>query len=487
MAEGSLKDKTVIGVSWSAAETIVRYGITFLVSVILARLLTPDEYGLIGILNIFIMLFNIIIDGGFANALIRKKNAQEIDYNTAFYTNLVVSILMAGVFFTCSGAIADFFKRQELESLSKVMSLIVIVNALGLVQRVRLTKRIDFKTQTIISFLSAIVSGAVGVIMAYNGCGVWSLVGQQMSNSVVTAFFLFFFNRWIPKLQFSKDSFKEMWSFGWKLTMSGILNSLSTQIYGVVIGKFFSPATLGQYSKAHEFGNLPSNTFTTIIQRVTFPVLSELQDDPVKLKSAYKRVIKTTVLPVFIMMMVLAAVSKSLIVTLIGEKWIEASYFLQIMCFFMMLYPLNILNLNAIQVMGRSDLTLRVNIIKNILTIIPVTIGIFYGIYWMLMADVIKGYICYYLNAYYSGPLLKYPILEQIKDVLPAFGISLAISFPVYLISFIQISFFYILLIQVVIGLLIAFLILEITKIPEYVDIKGIAKMQLMKFERHNS
>lgn len=484
MQEQGLKDKTIKGVTWTALDTILRYGVTFVIGIILARLLTPDEYGLIGILTIFIELFNIIIDGGFANALIRKKDAENIDYCTVFYTNLVLSLLMAILLYSCSSLIANFFQREELIALTKVMSSIVIINALTIVQRARLTKQIDFKTQTKVSFFSSVFSGIVGITMAFSGLGVWALVGQQLSNALMTFILLWCLSKWFPKWQFSWESFQDMWSFGWKLLLSGIFNSLSSQIYNVVIGKCFTPATLGQYTRAHHFGSIFSVNFTSIIQRVTFPVLSSIQDEPNRLKSSYKRVIKMTVLPTFILMMGLAACAKPLILTLIGQQWDQASVFLQILCFSMMLYPLNSLNLNAIQVMGRSDLTLRINIIKNLLIIIPVALGILINIYWMLIADVIRGLICYYLNAYYSRYLINYPITEQIKDIMPSFGIAVCIAIPVYLISYLPLPTYVTLAIQLIFGGALAFFICEKIKLPEYIEIKSIVMLSINKIVR---
>lgn len=481
MAEQGLKDKTVRSVGWSAAETILRYGVSFVVGIILARLLSPDEYGLIGILTVFIAFSEVIIDGGFINALIRKQKAEDIDYCTVFYFNLVLSIVLAGIIFLCSGLIANFFNREELVSLTKVMSSILIINALALVQRTRLTKAINFKPLMKIGVASSVVSGAVGIAMAYKGFGVWALVGQQLSAATTNTILLWVANRWLPKLQFSVKSFKELWDFGWKLLVSGILNRLSSEIQHLIIGKIFSPATLGQYTRAHQFGSIFSSNVTTVVQKVTFPVLSTIQDDPERMKDAYKRVIKVTVLPTFVFMLGLAAVAKPLLFVLIGPKWDEAPYFLQIICFSLMLYPLHALNLNAIQVMGRSDLTLKINIIKNLLVVIPITLGLFFGIYWMLVANVARGYFSYYLNAYYSKPLLNYSIKEQISDIFPSLKVALITAVPVFLLSFIPISYYVLLPIQIVVGSIIAVAACEIMKLPEYFEIKTIVFKTIQK------
>lgn len=475
MAEQSLKDKTVKGTVWTALESVLRYGVSFVVGIILARLLSPDDYGLIGILTIFIAVFEIIIDGGFIYAIIRKNDADEIDYCTVFYTNLVLSIVMAAVLFCGSGLIARFFEREELRPLMQVMSSIVIINALALVQKARLTKALDFKTQTKVSVTAAILSGVIGIFMAYSGFGVWALVAQQLSNAFLATLFYWIANRWIPKLLFSVESFREMWNFGWKLMLSGIFNRLSEQLHHIVIGKVFSPASLGQYTRAYQFGQVFSGNLTSIVQRVAYPVMSKIQSDPIRLKDAYRRLIKVTVFPTFVFMLSLAAVAKPFIIVLIGEKWIPAAYMLQILSLSMMIYPLHALNLNAIQVMGRSDLTLRINIIKNLLIVIPVTVGLLTNIYWMLVADLVRNYLCYYLNAYYSKPLLNYSIVEQIHDILPSLYIALGVAVPVYLLSLIGWNNYVLLAVQVCIGVVLFFGICITVRPYEYTELKEIA------------
>lgn len=474
MAEQSLKDKTVKGTVWTALESVLRYGVSFVVGIILARLLSPDDYGLIGILTIFIAIFEIIIDGGFVNALIRKQNAKEIDYTTVFWTNLILSVVMGGLLFASSGLIAKFFEREELVSLMRGMCWIVVINALSLVQKARLTKALDFKTQTKVTIVAAVLSGVLGIWMAYTGYGVWALVVQQLSNAGIATLMYWLANNWWPKLQFSIVSFQEMWNFGWKLMLSGVFNSLSTQLHSVVIGKVFNPALLGQYTRAYQFGSIFSGNLTNVVQRVSFPVLSTIQNDPIRLKEAYKRVIKLTVFPTFVLMLFLSAIAQPLITILIGEKWILASYMLQIICFSMMLHPLQALNLNAIQVMGRSDLTLKINIIKNLLIVLPVIVGLLTTIYWMLVADVVRSFICYYLNAYYSKTLLNYSIKEQINDILPSLYVGLGVAVPVYLIGFVNMSTFLLLSIQILISMILFLCICTIIKPNEFAELKAI-------------
>lgn len=479
MENKSLKTKTLHGLGWSAIDNVARMGITFIVSIILARLLSPDEYGLIGILTIFISVFNAIVDSGFTNALIRKKEATEEDYSTVFYTNIIVSFVMSVSLFLCAKPIASFFNRHELIALTQVMSCIVIINALCIVQKARTTKCIDFKTQTKVTFISSIISGCVGIVMAYAGFGVWSLVGQQISMQLSTAVMFVFFNRWIPKLCFSRTSFNEMWSYGWKMLISTLLDTTWKELYQVVVGKFYSPATLGLYTRANQFSQLFSSNLTSIIQRVSFPVLSSIQDDNVRLKQAYKRIIKTMMLPTFVLMYGMAAVSKPMILVLIGEKWINCVPFLILICINGALYPLHAINLNMLQVQGRSDLFLKLEIIKKIIAVGPLLLGVFIDIYIMVASSIVTGCIAYYLNAYYSGQFLNYSIKEQIKDIMPSFCVATTMAIPVWCISLIPLNHFILLIIQVVCGFAIVVIICECVKLPEYFEIKSIVLPKL--------
>lgn len=474
MAVESLKNKTVTGMGWSALDNVTRMGVTFVVSIILARLLSPEEYGLIGILTIFIAIFNAIVDSGFTNALIRKQDASDTDYSTVFYTNLVLSVVLAATLYCSARPIAVFFERPELVSLTQVMSCVVVINALAIVQRTRTTKAIDFKTQTKITFISSIVSGAIGIVMAYMGYGVWALVGQQISNQLLSTIFFWIYNRWMPKFIFSWSSFKEMWAFGSKLLASGLIDTVWKEIYQVIIGKCYSPTTLGLYTRAKQFADLFSSNLTAVVQRVSYPVLSSIQDDRVRLKGAYQRVIKTTMLPTFVLMLGMAACAESMIYVLIGEQWLECVPMLQIICTYGMLYPLHALNLNMLQVQGRSDLFLKLEIIKKIIAIGPLLLGVFVDIYLMLAGSLVTSLIAYYLNAYYSGPFLNYSIKEQVKDIIPSFWVALTMAIPVFAMSFIPLNPFLLLPLQILIGAVITISICEVTNLPEYIEIKGI-------------
>ena len=471
MAE-SLKHKTVKGVGWSFVDNIANSGITFLVGLVLARILTPAEYGVMAMVTIFIAISNSIVDSGFSNALIRKMKIERVDYNTVFYFNLVVSLFLYLVLFLCAPAISSFFKEPILVDVMRVIGWILVINALAIIPRTILVRNVDFKTQTKVSLISSILSGAIGIGMALTGFGVWSLVGQQLSRQLLNTMFLWFFCRWRPVWEFSVQSFKELFGFGSKLMLSGLLNTIYNDIYSLVIGRCYSAADLGQYTRASQFNTIFSSNLTTVVQRVSYPVLSSIQNEEDRLREAYRRVIKVTMLVAFACMLGLAAVAKPLLVLLIGEKWLPAVYFLQIICFSGMLHPLHAINLNILQVKGRSDLFLKLEIIKKIIATIPIVIGIFWGIELMLWGSVCSSFIAFFLNSYYSAPLIGYPTSRQIKDVTPTLGISFGVAAVMWSLSLLSISYYVMLPLQCVVGLLLAFLIYERTKLPEYMEIR---------------
>lgn len=487
MAEESLKDKTVKGTIWSAVDNITQYGITFFVSIVLARLLSPDDYGLIGIITIFTTVCTAIINGGFSTALIRTKNPTDDDYNTAFIVNLILSLVLYAIVFLCAPWIADFFEREDLVALTRVSSFTMVIGALAIVQQTRLTKRIDFKTQTKITFAASIASGIIGITMAILDFGVWSLVAQSLSAQCIRTALLWFYNHWIPSFSFNRRSFSELFGFGWKMMVSGILDSVWTQLYQVIVGKFYSPATLGQYTRAKQFSQMFSSNLTVVIQRVTFPVLSDIQDEKERMVSAYRRIIKVTMFITFVLMFGLGAISEPLLYCLIGAKWHEAASYLPLICLVGAFYPLHAINLNMLQVQGRSDLFLGLEIAKKIIGLVPLLFGAFIGIFPMLYTSICTSIICYLLNSYFPGKLLGYTSWMQIKDIASSFAIAILTALVVFTLKYLPLTNWLILPMQLISGITIFTLLCKITKSQEYLEIKKMVAPLMNKLRKQNS
>lgn len=486
MAEQGLKDKTVKGVGWSAIDNVSQYAVSFIVSIVLARLLSPDDYGLLGIIAIFTAVCTAIINGGFTNALIRKKEVTDDDYNTVFIVNVGVSLILYAIIFLCSPLIANFFGREELVSLTRVSSLGIVLGALAIVQQTRLTKQIDFKTQTKITIIASVISGIVGISMALFGCGVWSLVAQNLLSQGLRTALLWFYCHWVPLLHFSVASFKDLFGFGWKLMVSSLLDTVWKELYQLVVGKFYSPATLGQYSRAKQFSQLFSSNLTNVIQRVTYPVLSEVQDDKVRMINAYRRIIKTTMFITTICLFSLGALSEPLLFCLIGPQWHEAATYLPLICITGSLYPLHAINLNMLQVQGRSDLFLGLEVIKKTISLGPLFVGAFVGIMPMLYTSLLVGVISYFLNSYYSGKFLGYSSWMQIKDIAPSFGVATTMALSAYFLKYLPFSNWIILPLQIIVLMVVFILLGKITKMSEYKDVLELMKPFLSKLSKKN-
>lgn len=486
MAEQSLKDKTVKGVGWSAIDNVAQHAVSFIVSIVLARLLDPDDYGLLGLIAIFTAICNAIINGGFTNALIRKKDVTEDDYNTVFIVNLGVSLILYAIIFFCSPIIARFFGRLELITLTRVSSLGIIIGALAIVQQTRLTKRIDFKTQTKITLIASIISGIAGIVLALLGFGVWSLVVQNLTSQGLRSVFLWVYNHWAPSLRFSSNSFKNLFGFGWKVMVVSLIDTVWKEMYQMVVGKFYCPATLGQYTRAKQFSQLFTNNLTGVVQRVTFPVLSNIQDDKERMLSAYRRIIKTTMFITVACLLMLGAISETLIYCLIGPKWHEAAVYLPLICISGTLYPLHAINLNMLQVQGRSDLFLGLEIIKKIIGLAPLFVGALVGIIPMLMVNLVTGLISFFLNSYYSGKLIGYSSWMQLKDIAPSYCVAIIAAIPVYFLKYMPLSNWVLLPIQLLLGTTVFLLLCKLTDMKEYRETKELVKPLVEKIVKKN-
>jgi teichuronic acid exporter len=481
----SLKQKTVSGLIWSFVDSMAGQVIAFIVGIILARLLSPREFGLIGMITVFIAVSESFINSGFSSALIRKKDCTNTDFSTVFYFNLAAGILFFILLYLSAPAISSFFDEPELTSIIQVMGVILIIDSLTIIQRTILTKRIDFKLQARISVIASIGSGVVAIAMAFYGFGVWALVAQRIVKQGLNSLFLWLWNRWKPLLVFSKESFKELFGFGSKLLISGLIDTIYRNIYYLVIGKYFSAQELGYYTRAEGFKNLPSQNLNSIVSRVTYPVLSAIQDDIPRLRNNYQKLIRSVMFITFILMIGMAAVAEPMIHTLIGAKWEPAIIYLQMLCFVGMMYPLHALNLNMLQVQGRSDLFLKLEIIKKIIAIPTIVIGVFFGIKMMIVGMMVNTLIAYYLNSYWSGVKIGYSFKQQVKDVLPSFILALTMGIAVYFLGeLLPFSYIVKLIIQILFGTIFVFVFCEITKFKDYIFVKELVLEKIQSKNR---
>lgn len=421
----SLKQKAAKGVLWSTVERFSVQGVQFLIMIVMARLLTPHDYGLIGMLAIFIAVAQSLIDSGFSQALIRKQDRTEVDNNTVFYFNIVVSALLYLILYVSAPLVADFYNTPQLCPVMRVVCLSIIFNSLAVVQRALLTIKIDFKTQAKAALTAAVTSGVVGIAMAYHGFGVWSLVTQQLLNLGINTGLLWLLSKWRPRLIYSWQSFHELFAFGSKLLASGLLDTIYRNIYPIVIGKLFSASSLGHYTRAHQFSEFPSSNLTGIIQRVTYPVLCEIQNDDARLASIYRRFLKLSAFIIFPLMVGLSSVAKPFVNIVLGPQWSFCGQLLQILCFGMMWYPIHSVNLNLLQVKGRSDLFLKLEIIKKILGISVLCITAPFGLIVMCYGSIFNSLVALVINTYYTGKLINVGFIRQMRDLLPTIALCL--------------------------------------------------------------
>lgn len=483
----TLKQKAINGITWSSIDQFASQGITFIVGIVLARLLSPREFGLIGMITIFIAVSESFINSGFSSALIRKKNCTNTDFSTVFYFNLIVGIFFFFILFFSSPAIADLFNEPQLKPIVQIFGIVLIIDSLTLIQRTILIKRIDFKLQARISIIASFGSGIVAIILAYYGFGVWSLVAHRLIRQGLNSLFLWLWNRWRPSWVFSNQSFKELFGFGSKLLISGLIDTLYRNIYYLVIGKFFSAQELGYYTRADEFKRIPSQNLNGIIGRVSYPILSSIQDDKTRLKANYQKLIRSTMFITFILMLGMAAVAEPMIITLIGEKWRPSIIYLQMLCFPGMMYPLHALNLNMLQISGRSDLFLRLEIIKKVLAVPVIVIGVIWGIKIMIAGMMVNTIVSYYLNSYWSGRFIDYSFKQQVSDILPSFGLACVMGAGVYSLSLIlPLNSLWLLITQILSGVAFIFLFCETTKFKDYVFLKNLIAEKIREKRKKN-
>lgn len=415
--QNSLKNKTKKSLYWKFAEQFSNYGIQFIIGIFMARMLSPEDYGLTALPAVFIAISGVFVNGGFGMALIRKPEIKEEDLSTAFYYSMAIGALCYLILFIASPWIADFYDAPILASLMKVTAINFLYSPLGTVQGVLLQRRLDFKTPAKISVVCRILAGIIGITMAYTGYGVWALIISGLVSGIIGTLVTLCIVRWYPKTGWSKDSFKYLWGFGNKMMSSQLLDTIYNNITPVFIGKYYSPADLGVYNRAEGYAKMPSQNVHGVISSVTYPVLSKMQDDVDRLAYNYRRMIRVTAFIVFPLMLMLAALARPLILVMITAKWESCVILLQIICFSMMWWPIHALNLNLLLVLGRSDYFFRLEVIKKIYGFVILICTLPLGLIVFCSSKILANIISLYVNTYYTKKIINFGFWGQLNDL----------------------------------------------------------------------
>lgn len=470
----NLKAKTAKGVGWGFADNILGLGITAAANIILARILSPADFGIIGMTAIFMTLSTSLVDSGFTGALTRKKDAVKADFDTVFYFNLAVSCLLYAVLFFCSPFIARFFKEPILVPVIRILGISLVINAFGIVQKIILLRRIDFRTQAWISLVSSFAAAVAAVVMAFYGFGVWSLVVLQVGKLAVNTILLWSVSKWYPGLCFSRKSFRDMFSFGGRLLITSIISAIWSEMYSFIIGKMYSSSVLGQYSRADKVKNMVTSNVSSVMQKVSYPVLASIQDEGERQINVYRKILKTTVLISFTAVFGVWAVAGPFILTFFGDQWLPAVGYLRIMCFSGLFLPLMMCSANVINADGRSDITLVLEILKTVMGLIPVVFGIIFSVEALLWSMVGVSFILFVVHAAYVSKVIHYSVGRQLADILPTLCVSIVMALIVNAMNMLAIPQWLLLLLQVCAGGTIVVLAYEfVYKSTEYRDIKN--------------
>jgi O-antigen/teichoic acid export membrane protein len=465
------------GLLWSLFERIWQQGFQIVVTIILARLLLPEQFGLIAMLTIFMEVAQSFIDSGFGSALIQKQSADHLDECSIFYFNILVSFLAGGALCLSAPWIAAFYQTPLLTPLARILSLSLVINAFGIIHNTLLTKRIDFKVQFKVSAIATVLSGSIGIAMAYKGYGVWSLVAQYVCSNLFRTILIWNFLSWRPSLIFSWHSLRSMFSFGSKLLFSSLLHTICTNMYLVIIGKTFSATDLGYYTRAQETQHLPVSNISSIVGRVTFPLFSSMQGDRERLKRATRKAICALAMINFPLMIGLAVVAKPLVLVLLTEKWLPCVPYLQLLCVGGMLYPLHAINLNVLISQGRSDLFFRLEIYKKILIAVAIGLTWRFGIITMIYGQIATSIVAFYVDSYYTGKLLSYTIIEQLNDYFPVVGLASLMGVGVYLLKYLPLqNGMELLLSQISTGIILYIFLCSITKLFSFLELISIVQ-----------
>lgn len=424
----SLRAKTISGLLWTFSQQFSVKAINFVVQIILARILLPEDFGLIAMLSVFMAIGSTLVDSGLTSSLIRTKDADEQDFSTVFYMNLAASLFVYFLVFAAAPYIASFFSQPLLENIVRVYSITFIIRAFSQVQNTRLTKAMNFKLQMTIQIPSVIIAGAIGVFLAYQNMGVWALVWMNIIQTFLSSLQLWLRSGWTPKFIFNIEKLKYHFNFGYKLTLSGLLNTIFTNAYNLIIGKYFSATQLGYYNRADTLRMFPVLNLSAALNKVTYPMFASIQNDNVKLRRAYQILMQQVLYWLAPAMAILIVLAEPLFRFILTEKWVPAVPYFQLLCFSGLLYPIHAYNLNILNVKGRSDLFLRLEIIKKAIIAVGILCAIPFGIYGLLYFQLISTVLAYFINTHYSGRMINYSAGRQFFDIIPTLALAAAVG-----------------------------------------------------------
>lgn len=462
------KNKVVSSMIWKFLERCGFQFVQFFLSIILARLLTPSDYGVIALILVFTQISNVFISSGFGTALIQKKDSDELDFSSVFYLSLFVAFVCYFILFFLAPTIAKFYNNELLIGYIRVVAISLFFSAINGVQGTYVSKKMQFKRFFFSSMGAVLGSGIIGVILAYNGFGVWALVMQHVFSGFFSFVILWFTVKWRPKLIFSFARVKTLFSFGWKLLCSGLLDTVFKNIYSLIVGRIYKSQVLGYFNRGQQFPQVIASNLNGSIQSVMLPTLSANNDNPSEVKKITRRSISTSAFVLMPCMFGLAAVAEPLVKVLLTDKWLPCVPFLQLACISYALYPIHTANLTGINALGRSDIFLKLEIIKKCVTVLNILITLPFGIYAMAIGQVVSGFISTFINAYPNKKLMGYSYFEQWKDLIPSFVLSIVMAGIVWVMKFISIAPLLLLIIQIIVGIIVYVVLAKLFKLEVY-------------------
>lgn len=462
----AIQSRTVISsMIWKLMERFSTQIVSFVISIILARILSPDEYGIIAIIIIFINLANVIIDGGLNTALIQKKNADQTDFSTIFWFCLFLSVILYVILFLSAPFIARFYDNDILVPVLRVLSLVLFANSFNSIQRAFVSRHMLFKKLFWVNAVAILISGTIGIVMAYNGYGVWALVGQALSNPIVCCLMMWMTIKWRPTFEFSKNRFSVLFDYGWKIFLTNFIVAVYEDIRGLVIGKVYQPSALAFFDRGKSLPNLLMANITSSINTVLLPAFAEEQDDKARVKQMMRRSVQVTYFFVLPLLIGFFFAAENIILVLLTEKWLPAVPFIQIFCIVFMLMPIQNINMTAIKSLGYSNITLKLEVVKKIIEAVILVVSFMINVYAVAWGIVLYNIICIFINLTPCKKLVDYGFKDQMKDITPILIASLVMGVAVFGCSFLHFNSIVVLFLQIIVGIIIFYAASRLLKI----------------------